>query len=103
MPTLSDRVLSLEHQADAILDGAKAKSQGLAKEAEAQENAIRAELSASTATRLEAFRAEAQRRHEAELRAADDEAAQALAALDRIDPTLVDQLAAEVVARLREV
>lgn len=101
MKSLIEDILSLESQANQLVEDARAKAKGLDKEADAEIRRIQEQVAASVEQRTAAFRADAERKTQDELARAQAEHAQALAGLDRISDAAVQQHAQRVVARFR--
>jgi len=102
MPTLIERVLSIENAANEIVARAQQEAHAVQTAAETRLGSIRDELAAATDQRVEAYRAEARMRHEASMARADQAYRAALAALDAIPAERTGALAARVVAQFSE-
>ena len=79
MASLIENILSIENQANEIVAKAHAESKALEKGALAEIQRVRQEIDAQTEQRIEAFRKDAEQKHQATLAAEKEEAARRLA------------------------
>lgn len=102
MASLIENVLSIENQANEIIAKAQAESKNLEKTALAEIERVRQEIDAQTEQRIEAFRADTAKTHEATLAQEKQLAEEQMASLDRLEPGLAQKLAGPIAAKLRE-
>jgi F0F1-type ATP synthase membrane subunit b/b' len=98
--SLIENVLSLETQANQVVESAKAEAQRMEASAEEQAAAARAEVAASVERRTAAFRADAEAKVAQELKKADEEHSAARARLDQIPAERIAGQVKAVTARL---
>lgn len=102
MKSLIDDILTLEDQANGLLDGARATAKEIEKAAAAKQAAIQQEIMADVERRVGEFRSEAERKHQEDLAQAKAEHQAALAALEQVAATVITEQAEAVVAQFRE-
>jgi vacuolar-type H+-ATPase subunit E/Vma4 len=102
MASLIEDVLSIESRANEVVAKAHSDAKALDKSALAQIEQAVAEIEARTAQRVEAYRRDAEQKHQAALAAEKQESARRLSLLDRLDAPLVDKLSGLVVAEFRK-
>ncbi len=98
--SLIENVLSLETQANQVVEAAKAEAKRLEAAAEEQVAAARAEVAASVERRTAAFRADAEAKVAQELQKADEEYRAARVRLDQIPAEKIAGQVKAVTARL---
>lgn len=103
MSSLIENVLTLEREANDLVAVAQRQAQQFDKDTASQMEGVRNELAAATDQRVEAFRHEAETRHERGLEQAEREHQEAAAALDAIGAPQVQRCAEQVVAKFHEV
>ncbi|HUW61464.1 MAG TPA: hypothetical protein VMZ06_10695 [Candidatus Bathyarchaeia archaeon] len=102
MASLIEDVLSIESQANDIIAKAHSDAKALDKSAQAQIEQVASEIQARTAQRGEAYRREAEQKHQAALAAEKKESARRLSSLDGLDARLIEKLSGLVVAEFRK-
>lgn len=101
MASLIEDVLSIESQANDIVAKAQSDAKALEKSVQTDIDRVAAEIEARTAQRVETYRRDAEQKHQAALAAEKQESAHRLAALERLDPGLVEKLSALILTEFR--
>jgi len=101
MASLIEDILSIESRANEIVAKAHSDGKALEKTSLAEIDRAAREIEARTAQRVDAYRREAEQKHQAALAAAKEESARRLSALDRLDAARVEKLSDMVVAEFR--
>ncbi len=102
MKSLIDDILTLENEANGLLEEARAKAKEIEKASTAKQAAIREEIMADVERRVAVFREEAERKHQEDIARAKAEHEAALAALDQIVDGVIADQADALVAQFRE-
>lgn len=102
MKSLIDDILSLEGEANSVLERARVQAKDLEKGAEAQMAAIQEEVRAAAEQRIAQYRAEAEKKHQADLAQARSSNERALKSIEQISESAVAGQVRRVVARFRE-
>jgi vacuolar-type H+-ATPase subunit E/Vma4 len=102
MASLIEDVLSIESRANEIIAKAHSDAKALDKSAQAQIEQAARDIEARTAQRVEAYRCDAEQKHQAALAAEKEESARRLSLLDRLDARLIEKLSGLVVAEFRK-
>jgi len=103
MKSLIDNILTLEIQANEILESRRKQAKELDKEAEAKVQADRQAIAAQVEQRVAAFRAQAEQKHKDDLAAAEAAFKQALAKIEGVSAQVIQKHAERIVARFREI
>lgn len=103
MDSLIDRLLTVEGEAGAVIETARAEAKELDKQANAAIAAMRQEVSAEVDRKLAAFREELLKRHEVETAKQKAEAERALEEVGRVPEAVVSRQVEKAVARFREI
>ena len=102
MASLIENVVSLEAQANKIIEIAHSQAKDIENGAEVELRAQQAALEEEVTRRLDAFRQAGEARHEEELHAAEREFAAAIEAVDRLDVRAVQAQVDRVLAQFKE-
>ncbi len=103
MNALIDTILSVENEANQLLEKARAEAKALEKKAAADIAALQQEMADKVVQKVAAFRETAERRH-AEAAANEEQAGkQAVAALDTIPEAAISKQVNMIVARFCEI
>jgi len=102
MKSLIDDILTLEDEANQLLESARATAKEIDKASASKQAAIREEIMADVERRVATFREEAERKHQEDIVRAKAEHEAALAALDQIVGGVISEQADAVVAQFRE-
>lgn len=102
MNSLIDNILSLEGEANSVLDRARAQAKEIEKDAEVQVAAIQEEVRTAAEQRIAQYRAEAEKKHQADLVQARAGHERALKSIEQISESAVAAQVQRVVARFRE-
>lgn len=103
MNSLIDRVLSVEEEACAIIEKARAEARELEKRAAVDISLIQKEALANVEKKIEAYREQALQKHEHDIAAQEAESRQVLESINQIPNSLIDAQIEKVVARFREI
>ncbi|MBP8131881.1 MAG: hypothetical protein KA184_20070 [Candidatus Hydrogenedentes bacterium] len=102
MKSLIDDILTLESEANAALEEARARAKEIEKTADQRIGQAQDEVQAVVERRLAQFRAEAEKKHQEALAQARAEHEQALKKLEQVPASVLDEQVRRVVARFRE-
>jgi F0F1-type ATP synthase membrane subunit b/b' len=103
MNLLIDSILSVENEANALIEQARAEAKALEKQADNEIAALQQEIAAKVEQQVAAFRETAGKRHEAEVAKEGIEARKALESVDRIPADLISRQVDKIVSRFREI
>ncbi|HOC68511.1 MAG TPA: hypothetical protein PLL36_07360 [Candidatus Hydrogenedentes bacterium] len=103
MDSLIDRLLSVEDEAGAIIEKARAEVKDLEKQTAASIAAVHDEIVCGVDRKFAAFREEALVRHEEEAARQKEAARKTLEAAGHIPAELISRQAEKIVARFREI
>lgn len=103
MPPLIEHILSLEQQANGIVQAAHEEAAAIAKRAETDAENERRRIQAATDQRLAAYREQAEEGFRAELARADAEFEAACRAIDAMSDASLKPYVDRVLARIEEV
>jgi F0F1-type ATP synthase membrane subunit b/b' len=103
MNLLIDSILSVENEANALIEQARAEAKALEKRADNEIAALQQEIAAKVEQQVAAFRETAGKRHEAEVAKEGIEARKALESVDRISGDLISRQVDKIVSRFREI
>jgi F0F1-type ATP synthase membrane subunit b/b' len=103
MNLLIDSILSVENEANALIEQARAEAKALEKQADNEIAALQQEIAAKVEQQVAAFRETAGKRHEAEVAKEGIEARKALESVDRISGDLISRQVDKIVSRFREI
>ena len=103
MKSLIDDILSLEGQANTVLEDARAKVKDIEKGADAQIASIQEQVRTATDQRIAQYRAEVEKKHQEDLAQARVEQERALKAIEQVPEASVAAQVRRVVARFREI
>lgn len=103
MNSLIDKLVSVESDANALIEQAKNEAKTIEKRVKDDIEAIQRELDAGLEQKIAAFRVEAQKRYEGEAQLQAEKARQMLAELDKIPASSVAAQVEKLVTRFREI
>jgi hypothetical protein len=103
MNSLIDRVLSVESEASAIIEKARADARELEKRSNIDIDVIHNEAAVQVEKKIAAFRDEATRKHEEEVAKQEVNARNALEEVDRISTGVIFKQVEKIVDRFREI
>jgi len=103
MNLLIDSILSVENEANALIEQARTEAKALEKRADNEIAALQQEIAAKVEQQVAAFRETAVRRHEEEVAKEGAAARKALETVDRIPADLISRQVDKIVARFREI
>lgn len=103
MDTLIDTLLSMEGEAGAVIERARAEAANLEKQAEADIAAARKEVLSTADRRIDAFREEVARKYETAAALQKTECVATLKALAEIPGDRISMQVEKIVARFREI
>lgn len=102
MKSLIDDILTLESEANAALEEARARAKDIEKNADARIRQLHEEVHAAVERRLEQFRAESEKKHQQALAQARADHERSLKKLEQVPASVIDEQVRRVVARFRE-
>lgn len=103
MKSLIDDILTIETQANEILESHRTQAKELEKQAAAKIQAAQQEVAAQVERRVTAFRAQAVQKHAEQLAKAETVFKQALQSIEGVSERVIDEHAKRIVARFREI
>jgi F0F1-type ATP synthase membrane subunit b/b' len=103
MVTLVENIVSLENEADSIVDSARKEAQELEKSAMADAETYRRKLSVDTDEKISLFRKEMEEKHKASVVEAEAELVRALGAVDQIAEDVLRKQIDRIVNKFSEI
>jgi F0F1-type ATP synthase membrane subunit b/b' len=103
MVTLVENIMSLENEADSIVDSARKEAQELEKSAIADVEAYRRKLSVDTDEKISLFQKEMEEKHKASVVEAEAELVRALGAVDQIAEDVLRKQIDRIVNKFSEI
>lgn len=102
METLVETILSLEKEADSLLEEARGRAKEIEEAAKADLVSYQQEMAREVEARVAAYRREAEEKNQAALAQVEAELQSSLEALDRLDESAVQRQVERIVARVRQ-